>query len=244
MRLLIVVTWAVCLITSWCLFPPKIVPSPFEVLSAFGTLWTDHDLGSELITSICLNLQSILYATFISLALSYATVLPVARPFVSLVTKFRFLGYTGLTFVFGLAVTGHDLKVWMLTFGMSVFFVTSMTSVVAAIPKGKFSHARTLRMGEWRVVYEVVVLGTIDQAFEVLRQNAAMGWMLLTMVEGLVRSEGGVGVLMLNENKHFKLGAVFAIQLTLLVVGLLQDTVIVFAKRQLCPYSFIKLERK
>lgn len=242
--MVIVILWAIGLLMSWFLFPPKIVPSPMEVLESFAGLWTEHDLGSELITSICLNLQAILYSTLISLGLAYATVLPIMRPFVSLVTKFRFLGYTGLTFLFGLVVTGHDLKVWMLTFGMSVFFITSMTSVVAAIPKGKFNHARTLRMKEWRVVYEVVILGTIDQAFEVLRQNAAMGWMLLTMVEGLVRSEGGVGMLMLNENKHFKLGAVFAIQLTLLIVGLLQDMAIVFAKRQLCPYSFIKLERK
>jgi NitT/TauT family transport system permease protein len=49
---------------------------------------------------------------------------------------------------------------------------------------------------------------------------------------------------MLNENKHFKLGAVFAIQLTLLLVGLMQDMALVYAKRMLCPYSLLKLERK
>ena len=106
---------------------------------------------------------------------------------------------------------------------MTVFFVTSMAAVVRRFPKEKFDHARTLRMSEWRVVWEVVILGTADQAIEVLRQNAAIGWMMLTMVEGISRSEGGVGAMLLNQNKHFRLAEVFAIQIVILMVGLLQD---------------------
>src|SRR6202043_2239006 len=107
--------------------------------------------------------------------------------------------------------------------GMTVFFVTSMVGVIAAIPKEDFDHARTLRMSEWRGVWEIVVLGTIDKAFEVLRQNAAIGWLMLTMVEGIVRSEGGVGVLLLNNQKLFRMADVFAIQIAILTIGLLQD---------------------
>ena len=152
----------------------------------------------------------------ISLGLSYLTVLPVLpahrRP---RSRKGRFLGLAGLTFIFTLIVGGgHPLKMSLLVFGMTVFFVTSMAAVVAQIPRESFDHARTLRMNEWRVVWEVVILGTADQAFEVLRQNAAIGWMMLTMVEGISRSEGGVGAMLLNQNKHFHLAEVFAIQLT------------------------------
>ena len=43
------------------------------------------------------------------------------------------------------------------------------------------------------------------------------------MVEGIARSEGGVGAMLLNQNKHFHLAEVFAIQLLILVVGILQD---------------------
>jgi NitT/TauT family transport system permease protein len=139
---------------------------------------------------------------------------------------------------------GRPLKLVLLVFGMTVFFVTSMAQVVAAIPKGKFDHARTLKMGEWRVVWEVVVLGTIDQAIEVLRQNAAIGWMMLTMVEGISRAEGGVGAMLLNQNKHFHLPAVFAVQLLILSVGLLQDYGIGALKRVVCPYADLGLERR
>ena len=99
-------------------------------------------------------------------------------------------------------------------------------------------------MNEWQVVWEVVILGTADKAFEVLRQNAAIGWMMLTMVEGISRSEGGVGALLLNQNKHFRLAEVFAIQITILLLGILQDYGIGALRRLLLPYADLTLERR
>ena len=91
---------------------------------------------------------------------------------------------------------------------------------------------------------EVVILGTADKAFEVLRQNAAIGWMMLTMVEGIVRSEGGIGAMLLAQQKYFRIADVFAIQLVILIVGLLQDYAIGALRRLACPYADITLERK
>jgi len=125
----------------------------------------------------------------------------------------------------------------MLVFGMAPFFVTAMAAVVAELPRERFDHARALGMTEWRTVWEVVIRGTLDQALEALRQNAAMGWMALTMVEGLVRSEGGVGALMLNENKHLDLDAVFALIVVVLIVGIAQDAALAWLRRTVCPYA-------
>jgi NitT/TauT family transport system permease protein len=96
-------------------------------------------------------------------------------------------------------------------------------------------------MGEWHVLWEVVVLGTLDRALELIRQNAAVGWMMLSMVEGISRSEGGVGTLLLNMDKHQNIAMVFAIQLTILAVGLLQDVGLARLRITLCPY--VALER-
>jgi NitT/TauT family transport system permease protein len=136
------------------------------------------------------------------------------------------------------------LKVSLLVFGVAVFFVTSMIDVVAQVPKEKFDLARTLRMGEWRVVWEVIILGRADAAFDAMRQNAAMGWMMLTMVEGISRSEGGIGALLLNQNKHFRLEAVFAIQIAILLIGLFQDYALGLAKKFLFPYADLQLEKR
>jgi NitT/TauT family transport system permease protein len=214
------------------------LPAPGQVLSALSTLWTERGLADELATSFLLNAEAIAWSTAISLALAYLTVLPPLRPLVGAVSKLRFTGLVGWGFVFTLwARDGHQLKLWMLVFGMVPFFATSMAAVVAAIPPERFDHARTLRMGRARVVWEVVILGTLDQALEVLRQNAAMGWMMLTMVEGVVRAEGGIGTLMLDEQKHLRLDAVFALIGVVLAVGALQDHALAWLRRAACPYA-------
>lgn len=229
----------------WINSPFRVLPQPDEVLRAFQGLWMEQGLGRELGTSFMINLQALGLTLVISLLLSYLTVIPAFRPIALAISKGRFLGLIGLTFVFTLMVGGgRPLKVSLLVFGMTVFFVTSMASEVLSIPREKFDHARTLRMNEWQGVWEVVILGTADRAFEVLRQNAAIGWMMLTMVEGISRSEGGVGAMLLNQNKHFRLAEVFAIQITILLVGILQDYGIGALRRLLLPYADLTLEKR
>ena len=228
----------------WWNSPFEVLPTPPEVLHALRSLWLEQGLGAELIASFQLNLVALLWSTLLSLALSYLTVLGVMRPLVAALSKGRFLSLTGLTFVFTLVVGGgRPLKVALLVFGMSVFFVTSMAAEVAQIPRERFDHARTLRFSDWQVVWEVVVLGTADRALEVLRQNAAIGWMMLTMVEGISRSEGGVGAMLLNQNKHFHLAEVFAIQLVILGLGILQDYGLGVLRRTVLPYTELDRER-
>jgi NitT/TauT family transport system permease protein len=240
---LIVVVQVAAAICVWALSPFAVLPNPLEVFSAFGKLWMNEGLSRELLTSFILNLEALALTALISLGLAYLTVLPFFRPIVAAISKGRFLGLIGLTFVFTLMIGGgHKLKLALLVFGMTVFFLTSMASVIAEIPKEHFDYARTLRMSEWQVVWEVVILGTIDDAIEVLRQNAAIGWMMLTMVEGISRSEGGIGAMLLSQNKHFRLAEVFAIQLVILCVGVGQDYVIGLLKRALCPYAMLTVE--
>lgn len=99
-------------------------------------------------------------------------------------------------------------------------------------------------MGPWRVVWEVIVLGKMHVALAILRQNAAMGWGMLTLVEGLRYSDGGIGALLLSDRKFFRYDAVFAVLVLVLVVGLLQDRALVWFTGWLCPYATLKLEKR
>ena len=244
MSILVAVELAIALVI-WLTSPFQFLPHPDEVFGALRNLWLEQGLGPELVTSFKLNLEALGLSTLISLGLAYLTVLPVFRPLVAGIARGRFLSLAGFSLIFTVVIGGgHALKLSLMVFGVTVFYVTSMASVIAAIPRAEFDYARTLRMSEWRVVWEVVILGTVDKAFEVLRQNAAIGWMMLTMVEGIVRNEGGVGAMLLAQNKAFRLPEVFAIQLLILAVGLFQDYVIGVTRRLACPYADLTLERQ
>ena len=228
----------------WAFSSFALLPSISEVWSAFCEQW-GQGLPGELIVSFSANLEAIGISCIISLGLAYLTVLEGFRPIVTALSKMRFLSMMGLSFFFTVAThTAHELKISLLVFSISVFFVTGMADVIESIPKEQYDLARTLRMGPWRTVWEVVVLGQIDKAFDVLRQNAAIGWMMLTMIESMVRSEGGIGAMLSTANKHFYLNAVFAIQITILLLGLFQDWGIGAAKNLFCPYASLESERK
>ena len=231
------------LLGAW-LFMPAIIPSPLRVLAAFRELVAEQGLIGELWTSLTLNLEAIALSTVIALLISYGTVIAVLRPLAGLVAKGRFLSLIGLTFLFTVFVGGgHSLKLALLTFGLTVFFVTAMADVVEQTPREKLDYARTLRMGEWHVLLEMIVLGNLGAAFDIIRQNAAMGWLMLTMVEGLVRSEGGIGRLLLDQEKHFSLAAILAVQLVFLIVGILQDLFIRWLKAIFVPHAALAYQQ-
>ena len=238
---LIVAMWAGAALLVWVFSPFKTLPTPGEIWRALGELWWQRGMGPEIFTTMRLIAHATLLTVVISLVMSYATVIAFLRPAVEAASKLRFLGITGLVFPFTLATGGgYALKVALLTFGMTTFFVTSMAQVVIEIPRAEFDYMRVLGASELRILWEVVVLGTLDKALDVLRQNVAMGWAMITMVEGISRAEGGIGAMILNENKHFLLAEVYAILFVILLLGLGMDYGMGVLTNLLCPYVALR----
>ncbi len=237
--------WVAAALLLWFMSPFASLPSPIEVRRAFGELWWKQGMAPELFTTLRLIGHSLLFTVLISMLLSYATVVAALRPLVAAVSKLRFLGITGLVIPFTLITGGgYELKVWLLTFGMTTYFVTGMAQVVMDIPREQYDHLRALGAGELRILWEVVILGTVDKAFDVMRQNLAIGWTMITMVEGISRAEGGLGAMILNQNKHFHLAEVYAIMLLILIVGLLLDGAMALLQRSVCPYAVLERVRR
>lgn len=241
--MVVTLVWSLLVCILWWVGTGYALPSPLEILHSWVDLFRNGGLLYELLfVSFRLNLEVVFLSTFISLTLAYAAVERNLQFPAKVLASLRFLGMSGFVIVlqrfFG---GGHALKVAMLTFIMTTFMTTSMLDVVQSVLPQEYNHAKTLGMSRLRAIYEVVILGKRDLAFDALIQNAAIGWMSLTMVEGLVKFEGGIGLMMINEAKYRNLAPIFALQLTTLLVGLGQDVVLKWLKGVCCPY--IKFRR-
>lgn len=240
------------LLLAWIVLPSKIVPTPWDVLAAFPGLWRDG-LMVELWTSLTLNLQAGLGMVLVSLTVAYSSVIrvklegskvAVAAPVSTLFSVGRFNSFVGLPFLLTLWIGDqHWIKVTLLTIATSVYAVPSIVDIIANIPKEQYDDARVLRMPEWRVIWEVVVLGTFDQVWDVLRTCSAMAWMMLPMVEGMFRSEGGIGVEIIQSNRYLRLDAVFCIIAVVGLVGLGLDWSSLQLKKWFMPYAFLRTEK-
>ena len=83
----------------------------------------------------------------------------------------------------------------------------------------------------------MIIVGKADQVFEIVRQNFAIAWMMITMVEGLNMSEGGIGTLLIKYNKYNDLPHVLALQVVVFGLGLCFDLLLGRLRHWLFAYT-------
>lgn len=239
-RRAIAACWVVLPLLYWGVAGPVVLPAPWELPGALVDAVTQENLLSNAVTSASFCVEALLLSTLVSFGLVYGGALPAFSPVPNIASLFRFLGLAGFSFASGLWFEGHSRKLVLATLCISFFLVTSLLSVVGAISQDRYDHARTLRMKPWQVWWHVTVRGTLAEAVDAVRQNSAISWVMLTTVEGLVRSEGGLGAMLLNQERHMKFATIFALQGMILVLALAQDFVLVTIRSVFFPYADLK----
>lgn len=215
-----------------------LIPQPLKILSAAGHLFTTRLLLDNVLVSLLLTLQALVYSVMVTLLFTYLSVIPFFYALAQFIVKCRYLTLTGLIFVFTLLTKdGSQLKLSLLVFGIVPFFTTSFLSVILHINKQEFELCQTLGYNRWRMLYEVIIVGKADQVFEIVRQNFAIAWMMITMVEGLSMSEGGIGALLIKYNKYNDLTNVLALQGVIFGIGLCFDYLLGTLRHWLFPYT-------
>jgi sulfonate transport system permease protein len=236
--LILVIAQSAVALLAWQVSGQGLIPHPSAVLAALGQLLTTRLFADNLLTSLLLTGQALLYAVIITLVLSYGAVIPFLTPLAQFIVKCRYLTLTGLIFIFTLLTRdGSQLKLSLLLFGIVPFLVTSFLAVIVRTPAQEIELCQTLGYNRWQSLYEVIIIGKADQVFEVVRQNFAIAWMMITMVEGLNMSEGGIGALLIKYNKYNDLPHVLALQAVIFGIGLCLDYLLGAMRHWLFPYT-------
>jgi NitT/TauT family transport system permease protein len=239
-RLMIAGVWVGLLLLWWILSSlgtRHIFPSPAQVWEGFVNLYNEG-LVVHVFSSLGLALQAIVISLLISLVVVYLSPLPALKPLALFLSKCRYLPLTGITFYLAILVKdARAMQVSVLTVFMSLYFITSLLSVLKDIPTEEIDHARSLKCHRWEVLWEVVIKGRLDYVIDVLRQNLAIVWMMLVTVESILVAAGGLGVLIKNSDKFMNHGRIVALQLVILLLGLLLDWGLQALRKALFRYS-------
>lgn len=230
------IIWFAFLTILWEIWRAPTIPGLWETLQALADQLGKRKFYDNLIASLSLNVKALGISTILALAISYLFAVPFMRPLVAFIAKLRFVMIAGLTYLAFQTFSGDAIKVSLLVFGITTFFVTSMAQIIADIPQERYEYARTLRMGEWRIVWEIVILETRDKAIETMRQNNSIGWAMLSMVEVVSRTHGGLGTMLYDIQKWGGPEDLFAVELVVLLVGLGFDYFLGLIKTILNPH--------
>jgi len=239
-RTYLLVIWAALFLLFWFLSPLKALPYPQEVAGAIYNMWAKERLLNHIGVTLKLNIVGLVYASAISLLISYLSVIPIFQPFNKAVQVLRYIPIIGFTLVFlSLFAIGWPTKVAMLTTGMSFFLVTSMTGVIDSIPRMKYELAKVLGYSDWQVFYTVVMRPSLPQMIDMIAQNAAIGWVMITAIETYNRTEGGIGSQIYSYSATNNLPQVYGLLLIIGAIALLEDEIFRLLKRTLFPYSTV-----
>ncbi|NJC25778.1 ABC transporter permease [Neolewinella antarctica] len=234
--------WIVLVLALWFIGTSgatKLFPPPSLVWAGFVDLFNEG-LVRHVGSSLWLCAQATVISIVVSLVVAYLAPIPAFRPVAVMLSRMRYLPLTGITFYMAMVVNdARDMQVLVLVVFMSLYFITSLLGVVAAIPQEELDHARSLQCSRWEVLWEVVIKGRLDYVIEVLRQNLAITWMMLVTVESILIAAGGLGVLIKNSDRFANHGRIVALQIVILLVGLGIDVFLNFLRRLLFRYSKI-----
>jgi ABC-type nitrate/sulfonate/bicarbonate transport system permease component len=241
----LIVIEAFSVLLFWEIFGQHgLIPTPLKIVGSVVRIVTSDYFIDNFFSSLMLTLSGMSISIVIALVVSYLSLIPVFSPIAKFIVKCRYLTLTGLIFLFTLLTQdGHQLKLSLLIFGIVPFFVTSLLSIIESINVQEYELCKTLRMSNWQTLFEVVIIGRLDQVFEVMRQNFAIAWMMITMVEGLSMSEGGLGTMLIKSNKYIDLGTVFGILVIIFIVGVLFDYLLKNMRVWLFPYAKIQMRK-
>lgn len=236
-RLAVIVFWIVLFMGLFQIYHSPVIPSPLKILGNLGRMVDSKDFYDNLLASLVTTLQAMSYSIIVTLVVVYLSTIQFFKPLAEFISKCRYLTLTGLVFVFTMISNNiSELKTYLLMFGIIPFFVTSFLSVIDNAPVEEKWKGYVNRLNRWETLYEVTIVGKLDMLFEVMRQNFAISWMMITMVEGYAMTEGGVGTLLIKGNKYLDLSQVFAILIVVLVLGLVFDYALGTLRKMLFPY--------
>jgi ABC-type nitrate/sulfonate/bicarbonate transport system permease component len=234
--------WIVVLLLIWFLGTmgeKHLFPSPAQVFKGFSELYNEG-LVVHIFNSLKLCFLSIFLAVILSMIFAYSFPIPILKPISEFITKLRFLPFTGLSFYITMVIhEARNMQIWIMVIFLTTFLTTSLIAVISAIPQEEFDHAKTLKCSRWEVLWQVIILGRVDHVIDVIRQNLAITWMMLVTVESIVVASGGLGFLIKNSDKFMNHGRIIALQIIILLIGLLLDWMINFLRKSIFRYSKI-----
>lgn len=243
-RYVYVFAWLVILCGIWVSQPIPTLPTPSAIYTAFlrlvKTQGSDNLLYNVYVT-LSLQLWSLFYATIISLIFAYTSRLKFIAPFNFFVQILRYIPIVGFTLLFyAFFDIGFNMKVAMLTVGLTFFLTTSMTSYLDSIPKLNYELARTLGYSNWQIFTSVVFRPSWPMMLEALRQNAAMGWLMTVSVETFNRTQGGMGAMIQIYSGSNQIPEVYVYLIIIGVISFIQDQITLRSQGFIAPYTLIK----
>lgn len=238
--LLIGVWWAITRgAPSERLVQPLILPSPMEVLKAFGPLHFQQGLVRSALYSWLRVTAGFCLAALVALPLGVymATFPPIAAFFRPLSLAGA---YVPIVVFIPLSMTwfglGEAQKIGFLFIACFVALLPLVIKDIADVPTAFLDVAVTKGASQWQLVRHVLFPVAQANIWDHMRGVYGVGWGWIIMAEILVLPEYGLGGLIEVSNRRSQTGSIFAIIIIIVLIAIACDRAWKIGGELLFPY--------
>ncbi len=218
---------------------PLILPSPLEVLKAFGPLHFEQGLVRSALTSWLRVTAGFVLATIVAVPLgiymaTFSSVAAFFRPLALAGAYVPIVVFIPLSMMwFG---TDEAQKVGFLFIGCFVALLPLVIKDIADVPDAFLDVAVTKGASQWQLVRHVLFPVAKANIWDHLRGVYGVGWGWIIMAEVFVRPRYGLGALIEVSSRRSHTDSIFAIIIVIVVIAVACDQLWRLGGDLLFPY--------
>ncbi len=216
----LVVFWVILLFLLWQYVPAgALFPRPAGTWNSMKNLYV-NGMSIDAMVSLGTILKAMLIAFFVGAPLGYLYTVAFFRPFIIVIANLRNMMMNILPALFlMMQMTGAQVKIYTMSFVIMVYFVSSVVQIIDDVQEDEIDHAIAMRMSPIQILWHRIIRGKMYKVYMAFIPCVAMGWSMLSFVEGVARSQGGLGDLMLQNDKVSNYNGILALGIVSLTLG-------------------------
>lgn len=233
--LAVLVGWALAAAGS----TPSVLPGPVDTVKAFGTLWEDVVLTTDLWASARRILigYGISVGVGVVLGLAIGTFAAVESFFEAQIAFLRYIPASAMTPVFLLWLgIGESPKLWLIVIGTVFFNILMVADVARAVPRELLNASYTLGAGRMTVMRRVIFRHSLPGMIDVARINLAAAWLMLVVAE-LLAAQEGLAYQIIRAQRFRAVDSMFALLIVFGLIGLLSDLFLRWFRNRTSPWA-------
>ena len=218
-----------------------LLPTPGSVFSSFSELHYKDFLIENSWTSIWRNFNGYYKAVVYAIPVGFLIGLfPVFRAlFAKYVDAIRFIPLAATTGIFIIWYgIDEEVKINFLAFGIFVYLLPIVVQRIDGVEKVYMQTAKTMGASRWQTIRTVFIPDVFSRVFDDIRVIVAISWTYIVIAE-LINNHGGLGVMLHTAARQSRIDKVFAILLTIIIIGILQDLLFKWLDRVIFPHKYV-----
>lgn len=227
------------LITTFGNIDPKFLPSPAQVLEAFGRLWSTRELLKDTVASLWRVGVGFILAAIFSIPVgvlmgSFPSIRALLEPLFGLMRYMPAPAFIPLLILY-LGI-GEEPKITLIFIGVFFFNSLMVMDTVKFVPKDLIEATYTLGGNRIQTLLQVIFPHVLPGIIDACRINLAAAWQLVIVSE-LIAATEGLGRRISVAGRFLKTDEIFVGLIVIGVIGLSFDLFFQYLLRVSCNWA-------